>query len=177
MSFIPATIISGVSIANPTNYTSYPTATKSNQNALINTLISSLSTQTAGTGNFMTKNTAQTITANHTFSGDVNFSGGISGVSKDDVGLGNVSNLSPANLPISTATQNELNLKANLTSNTFTGLQTHEQYPAVSSYSGGPTTNLQLAPKKYIDDNFVSKSSNNTLTGVQNFNNNVIKSQ
>lgn len=42
-------------------------------------------------------------------------------LSKSDVGLGNVSNTSDANKPISTATQNALNLKAPLASPAFTG--------------------------------------------------------
>ena len=173
-SFVPATIKSGVTIADPTNYTSYPSSTKSNQSALIDSLIDSLAQQVAGTGNLITKNTPQIISASHRFDGDITFNGAISGVSKDDIGLGNCNNTSDDNKPISTATANALNLKAGLINNTFTGLQTHDQYPVISAYSGGPTTNLQLAPKKYIDDNFVSKTSNNTLSGVQNFNNNVI---
>jgi hypothetical protein len=40
---------------------------------------------------------------------------------KGDVGLGNVDNTSDASKPVSTATQTELNLKANLASPTFTG--------------------------------------------------------
>ena len=47
-----------------------------------------------------------------------------SGLVKGDVGLGNVDNTSDANKPISTATQNALDLKAPLDSPTFTGTVT-----------------------------------------------------
>jgi hypothetical protein len=43
------------------------------------------------------------------------------GIVKGDVGLGNVDNTSDAGKPVSTATQNALNLKATLASPTFTG--------------------------------------------------------
>jgi hypothetical protein len=43
------------------------------------------------------------------------------GINPAKVGLGNVNNTSDANKPVSTATQNALNLKANLASPTFTG--------------------------------------------------------
>jgi len=43
------------------------------------------------------------------------FTGTVSGVTKSMVGLGNVSDIAPLNLPISTATQSALNLKANIT--------------------------------------------------------------
>jgi hypothetical protein len=49
------------------------------------------------------------------------FTGTVSGITKDMVGLGNVENTSDANKPISTATQTALNAKANLTGATFTG--------------------------------------------------------
>lgn len=44
--------------------------------------------------------------------------------SRTNLGLGNVDNTSDANKPVSTATQTALNLKANLTANTFTADQT-----------------------------------------------------
>lgn len=49
------------------------------------------------------------------------FTGTVSGITKDMVGLGNVDNTSDANKPVSTATQTALNLKANIASPTFTG--------------------------------------------------------
>ncbi len=53
--------------------------------------------------------------------GPVVFSGGVSGLVKSDVGLGNVDNTSDASKPVSSATQTALDLKANLASPTFTG--------------------------------------------------------
>lgn len=50
------------------------------------------------------------------------FSGTITGLSKSSVGLSNVDNTTDADKPISTLTQTALNLKANLSSPTFTGL-------------------------------------------------------
>jgi alpha-tubulin suppressor-like RCC1 family protein len=49
------------------------------------------------------------------------FNGTVSGITASMVGLGNVSNTSDANKPVSTAQQTALNLKANLASPTFTG--------------------------------------------------------
>lgn len=46
-------------------------------------------------------------------------------------------------------------------------------YPTIATYSV-PTTDTQLVPKKYTDDTFVKLGANNTLTGIQNFNNNLI---
>jgi hypothetical protein len=52
------------------------------------------------------------------------FTGTVSGVSATMVGLGNVTNTSDANKPVSTATQTALDLKAPLASPTFTGTVT-----------------------------------------------------
>ena len=49
------------------------------------------------------------------------FTGTVSGINSEMVGLGNVNNTSDANKPVSTAQQTALNLKANLASPTFTG--------------------------------------------------------
>lgn len=49
------------------------------------------------------------------------FTGTVSGITKTMVGLANVDNTSDADKPVSTATQAELDLKANLTGGTFTG--------------------------------------------------------
>jgi hypothetical protein len=48
------------------------------------------------------------------------FTGTVSGITAAMVGLGNVSNLAPANLPVSTATQSVLDLKAPLSGATLT---------------------------------------------------------
>ena len=49
------------------------------------------------------------------------FTGTVSGITASMVGLGNVTNTSDANKPVSTAQQTALDLKANLASPTFTG--------------------------------------------------------
>jgi hypothetical protein len=54
------------------------------------------------------------------------FTGTVSGVTKAHVGLGNVDNTSDADKPVSTATQNALDLKADLAGATFTGAVTIE---------------------------------------------------
>jgi hypothetical protein len=64
------------------------------------------------------------------------------GLTKSDVGLGNVDNTSDANKPISTATQTALNLKAPLASPTFTGTVT---VPA-------PSNNTDASTKLYVDN-------------------------
>ena len=52
------------------------------------------------------------------------FTGPVTGVTKQHVGLGNVDNTSDAAKPVSSATQTELDKKAPLQSPTFTGLTT-----------------------------------------------------
>ena len=49
------------------------------------------------------------------------FSGAVNGLNSFMVGLGNVANTAPTDLPVSTAQLTALNLKANLASPTFTG--------------------------------------------------------
>ena len=62
-------------------------------------------------------------------------------MTKAQVGLGNVENTSDANKPISTATQNALNLKANLANPTFTGNVT------APTFTGALTGNAATATK------------------------------
>lgn len=57
------------------------------------------------------------------------FTGTVTGITKTMVGLANADNTSDAAKPISTATQNALNLKANLASPTFSGTST---FPAIT---------------------------------------------
>jgi hypothetical protein len=52
------------------------------------------------------------------------FTGTVSGVTKEHVGLGNADNTSDANKPVSSATQTALNLKAPVGTPTFTGVVT-----------------------------------------------------
>jgi len=62
-------------------------------------------------------------------------------VTKEQVNLGNVENIAPADMPISNATQTELNLKANLSGAIFTG-----------SVKGiAPTDVDELTRKDYVD--------------------------
>lgn len=62
---------------------------------------------------------------------------------KVTLGLGNVDNTSDINKPISTATQTELNLKANINSPTFTGV------PSAPTASAGTNT-TQLASTAFV---------------------------
>jgi hypothetical protein len=70
------------------------------------------------------------------------FTGTVSGVTKSHVGLGNVDDTSDASKPISTATQNALDAKLNLSGGTLTGFLT---------LSGPPTSDLHAATKHYVD--------------------------
>lgn len=65
------------------------------------------------------------------------------GVTKSQVGLGNVDNTSDVNKPVSIAAQNALNLKANLVSPTFTGV------PAAPTADVG-TSSAQLATTAFV---------------------------
>jgi hypothetical protein len=64
-------------------------------------------------------------------------------LAKGDVGLGNVDNTSDLNKPVSTATQNALNLKANLSSPVFSGTPTT---PTAST----STNNTQIASTAFV---------------------------
>jgi hypothetical protein len=64
-------------------------------------------------------------------------------LTKSDIGLSNVENLTPAQMPISTATQTALNLKANLASPVFTGTVT---LPSTTSI--GTVSNIEIG---YLD--------------------------
>ena len=66
-------------------------------------------------------------------------------VTKAQVGLGNVDNTSDTNKPISTATQNALNLKANLASPTFTGTVTAPTFIGALTGNATSATALQTA--------------------------------
>jgi len=79
-----------------------------NSNDVINILPINLGGTGSSTQNFVDVSTAQTIGGNKTFTGT------ISGITSTMVGLGNVNNTSDINKPISTSTQNALNLKADL---------------------------------------------------------------
>jgi hypothetical protein len=70
------------------------------------------------------------------------------GITKSDVGLGNVDNTSDVNKPVSTATQTALDLKLALAGGTMTGALT---------LSADPSSSLHAATKQYVD---------NTASGV-----------
>lgn len=82
------------------------------------------------------------------------------GTTKADVGLDNVDNTSDASKPVSTAQQEALDLKANdnavvkLTgAQTVAGVKTFLDSPIVPA----PTTDMQAATKKYVDDSIDTK--------------------
>ena len=62
---------------------------------------------------------ASNLTINTANLNNSTFSGTVSGLTKTNVGLSNVDNTSDANKPVSTATQTQLNLKLNKTSDTL----------------------------------------------------------
>ena len=66
------------------------------------------------------------------------------GITKSDVGLGNLDNTSDANKPVSTAGQTALDLKANLASPTFTGTP-------LSTTASPLTNSTQIATTAYTD--------------------------
>jgi len=68
------------------------------------------------------------------------FTGTVSGITATMVGLGNVTNTSDANKPVSTAQQTALNLKANLASPTFTGTPTLPTGTIATTQSPGNDT-------------------------------------
>ena len=80
-------------------------------------------------------------------------------VDKNSVGLGNVDNTSDANKPISTATQNALNLKAPLASPAFTGAPTA---PTAAS----STNNTQIATTEFVKTAISTKAETTTVTSL-----------
>lgn len=74
---------------------------------------------------------------------------GVVSLAKGDVGLANVDNTSDIDKPISTATQTALNTKVDIATNqTVEGVKTFTSSPIVPA----PTTDFQVATKKYVDD-------------------------
>lgn len=87
---------------------------------------------------------------------------GVVTLNKNDVGLDEVDNTSDVNKPISTATQTALNTKVALAGNqTIAGVKTFTSSPIVPT----PTTDFQVATKKYVDDE-VTGANNYTDTRV-----------
>lgn len=74
-------------------------------------------------------------------------------VTKEQVGLDKVDNVSDVNKPISTATQTALNGKVNNTGDeTIAGVKTLSSSPIVPT----PTTDMQASTKKYVDDAIIN---------------------
>lgn len=101
----------------------------------------------AGTGITLSNNSGEaatpTVAVNTTVIAPLaspTFTGTVSGVSASMVGLGNVSNTSDANKPVSTAGQTALDLKANLASPTFTGTPTIPTGTIATTQTSGNNT-------------------------------------
>lgn len=89
-------------------------------------------------------------------------------VTAEQIGLGNVDNTSDADKPISDDTQGALDLKADdnavvhLTGNeTIADIKTFSSFPVTPS--SAPTTDYQVANKKYVDDNAGGGGNTNNL--------------
>jgi hypothetical protein len=87
------------------------------------------------------------------------FTGTVSGITKDMVGLGLVDNTTDAAKPISTATQAALDLKSPLASPTFTGAPL-----APTAVTGTNTT--QIATTAYVQNALLNSSASSALTGA-----------
>jgi hypothetical protein len=122
---------------------------------IVFTQFSGAGTYQAGTGLTLTGNTfsintattvdtstAQTLTNKTLTSPVINTP---TGISKSDVGLGNVDNTSDANKPVSTATQSALDLKANLASPTFTGTVVLPNSTVTNDMLAGSIANNKLS--------------------------------
>lgn len=86
-----------------------------------------------------------TTTASSTYApiNNPSFTGTVSGISKSDVGLGNVDNTSDNNKPVSSAQQAALDLKLSLSGGTMTGKITLDS---------DPTQALHAVTKQYVDN-------------------------
>ncbi len=91
----------------------------------------------------------------------VNSQTGVVVLGKGDMGLGSVDNTADTAKPVSTAQQTALNLKANLSSPTFTGV------PAAPTASGA-TNNTQIATTAFVQTAVASKAptASPAFTGV-----------
>ncbi len=89
------------------------------------------------------------------------------GIVKGDVGLGNVDNTSDASKPVSTATQSALNLKANLSSPTFTGTPVLPTgTTAVTQSAGNSTTAVATTAFVTTADALKANLAGPTFTGT-----------
>lgn len=96
------------------------------------------------------------------------FTGTVSGITKDMVGLGNVENTSDANKPISTATQTALDAKANLSGATFTGdVEAGNVTITGNLYVQGTTTTVSASDLSVKDNMiYMNQAGLSTITGA-----------
>jgi hypothetical protein len=93
------------------------------------------------------------------------FTGTVSGITKDMVGLGSVDNTSDSAKPVSTATQTALNLKANLAGPTFTGTLTAPTINASSALQvNGTSTDTLYQQRAWIQAIIPSATVNGAVT-------------
>ena len=123
----------------------------------------------AGTGVTLTNNSGEAATPTVAVDTTViaplaspTFTGTVSGISATMVGLGNVSNTSDANKPVSTAQQNALDLKSNLASPTFTGTVTTNDLTVSGNLTVSGTTTSINTETLTIDDNVIVLNNNAT---------------
>jgi hypothetical protein len=97
------------------------------------------------------------------------FTGNVSGITKGMVGLSNVDNTTDANKPVSTATQTALDLKANITDQTFSGIVVLPSTTSIGNvtsteigYVSGVTSSIQtqLSQKTTDLENHNSDTTN-----------------
>jgi hypothetical protein len=95
------------------------------------------------------------------------FTGTVSGISATMVGLGNVTNTSDANKPVSTAQQTALDLKANLASPTFTGTPTLATGTIATTQTAGDSTTA-VATTAFVTtaNNLKANIASPTFTGT-----------
>lgn len=106
---------------------------------------------------------------------------GIVTLVKADVGLANVDNTMDINKPISTATQNALNLKANAASAVLTGIPTAPTAAVGTNTTQLATTafvNAEIANNTYsktqLDSTTVKLTGNQTISGTKTFSSNIV---
>lgn len=87
---------------------------------------------------------------------------------KSTVGLGNVDNTSDVNKPISTATQSALDLKAPLSSPTFTGTATTSNLIVSGNLTVSGTTTSINTETLTVDDNIIVLNNNVTSSPTEN---------
>ncbi len=90
------------------------------------------------------------------------FTGTVSGVTKAHVGLGNVDNTSDADKPVSTATQDALDLKADLAGPTLTGTTTTADLVVNGDFTVNGTNFSASATSITIEDNMLQLAHQNS---------------